>query len=296
MIDDDQEATRRRTHANATMSMVELLNSDEFAKVERCLRDAVDCAAQRVGAGSGQRSGAWTDNEIFTMRNRLLQMQENVLHKLRLGVDCSGLSEHAVNRNGELVLFSGHAYDRRCEEEIARLESEANALASELEACRAAVPAAVAERLRDDLRRARPSATMPEADGASAPNAAAASISQKAAGLEARLADASARLPSTRAKVEEAVARTARVVRTVQEESARGLTPKSKGQSLHKLLADSPTPTGAALPSGSGDEVAASPAILAAERAGHVAARTDWAKHLAMSCPSPITFSLRDAR
>ena len=55
-------------------------------------------------------------------------------------------------------------------------------------------------------------------------------------------------------------------------------------------------PTGAALPSGSGDEVAASPAILAAERAGHVAARTDWAKHLAMSCPSPITFSLRDAR
>ena len=114
------------------MSMVELLNSDEFAKVERCLRDAVDCAAQRVGAGSGQRSGAWTDNEIFTMRNRLLQMQENVLHKLGLGVDCSGLSEHAVNRNGELVLFSGHAYDRRCEEEIARLESEANALASEL--------------------------------------------------------------------------------------------------------------------------------------------------------------------
>ena len=107
------------------------MNSDEFAKVERCLRDAVDCAAQRVGAGSGQRSGAWTDNEIFPMRNRLLQMQENVLHKLRLGVDCSGLSEHAVNRNGELVLFSGHAYDRRCEEEIARLESEANARASE---------------------------------------------------------------------------------------------------------------------------------------------------------------------
>ena len=28
---------------------------------------------------------------MYSIRNRLLQMVDNVLHKLRLGVDCSGL-------------------------------------------------------------------------------------------------------------------------------------------------------------------------------------------------------------
>ena len=56
------------------MSMVELLNSDEFAKVERCLRDAVDCAAQRVGAGSGQRSGAWTDNGGMVLKKAKIKV------------------------------------------------------------------------------------------------------------------------------------------------------------------------------------------------------------------------------
>ena len=28
---------------------------------------------------------------MYAIRNRMLQMMDNVLHKLRLGVDCSGL-------------------------------------------------------------------------------------------------------------------------------------------------------------------------------------------------------------
>ena len=49
-------------------------------------------------------------------------MTDNVLHKLRLGVDCSVLSDHIVNKNGELVLYSGESYNKLHEEEIFSLD------------------------------------------------------------------------------------------------------------------------------------------------------------------------------
>ena len=57
-------------------------------------------------------------------------MTDNVLHKLRLGVDCSGLSDHIVNKNGELVLYSGESYNKLHEEAIAKLEEKVSPISS----------------------------------------------------------------------------------------------------------------------------------------------------------------------
>ena len=104
------------------MSMVELASHDEFSKIEKCLQSSVEETLQvrilgplplpssssfRVSSltfrfrfllflsfnspRQNHVSGNWSDNELYSIRNRLVQMTDNVLHKLRLGVDCSGL-------------------------------------------------------------------------------------------------------------------------------------------------------------------------------------------------------------
>jgi len=64
--------------------MLELASPEEFYKVEKSLQEAVEESLRSL-------NGQWTDNEAFAIRNRMIQMQENVLHKLRLGIDCSGV-------------------------------------------------------------------------------------------------------------------------------------------------------------------------------------------------------------
>ena len=103
--------------SSRTMSMVELASQDEFAKLTESLHESVEETMESV-------SGDWSENELHSIRNRVLQMTDNVLHKLRLGVDCSGLGDHIVNKNGELVLYSGETYNKLHQEEIEELEQK----------------------------------------------------------------------------------------------------------------------------------------------------------------------------
>ena len=269
------------------------------------------------------------------------------MHKLRLGVDCSGLSDHIVNKNGELVLYSGESYNKLHEEEIAKLEEkvspisspsfsrvrpptpnkpgtsvsltppfpsfpnvcfpQANEVAKELEECRKVVPQKILEQLERHLTSVRPSAEIKPQENATATTTAAAAAEEEigreneAAGppsakrvkvvdadpadLKTKLSSAWQRMPEIRAKIEEAVARTDRVIRAIEFEASKS----GQEANLKTLLGGE-----GGGEDGEGDEDRISPALKEAEVLGHVSVRKKWAK--LMNFSTPIKFSLKDAR
>ena len=110
------------------------------------------------------------------------------------------------------------------------------------------------------------------------------------ADLKEKLSFASSKLPEIRARIEEAVARTDRVIRAMEyqaEASTEGEGGKVAG--FEKLRQEEGGDK-----EGGHDEDKISPAIKEAEIAGHVSVRKKWAKLMTFS--TPIKFSLKDAR
>jgi len=251
--------------------MVELAGHEEFSKLESCLQSSVEETLQNI-------SGQWSENELYSIRNRLLQMTDNVLHKLRLGVDCSGLSDHIVNKNGELILYSGDSYNKLHEEEIANLEQKASDLAKQLEECRRVVPQQIMEKLQEHLENVRPNAELTD-DGGRENNAKVSVSATNPEDLKDKLSTTSQKMPEIRARIEEAVARTERVIRAIEYDASKS----GEESNLEQLLQEE---------TDSKDRI--SPALKEAEISGHVSVRKKWAK--LMSFSSPIKFSLKDAR
>ncbi|QDZ25113.1 hypothetical protein HOP50_16g76600 [Chloropicon primus] len=269
--------------------MVELASHEEFSKVTDSLHKAVDQALRSASLSD------WSENERHSIRSRLFQMTDNVLHKLRLGVDCSGLGDHIVNKNGELVLYSGESYNKIHQEEIENLEQKANSLAKELEECRQAVPQKILQQLKTQLDAVRPDCELKisaqEENRETKRARVDPSAKDNAEGLKDKLSFASQKMPEIRAKIEEAVARTDRVIRAMEYQAAAS---KSDGEgedigNLQKLLGE-----GGEDGTESGGTDGVSPAIKEAEATGHVSVRKKWAK--LMSFSSPMKFSLKDAR
>ncbi len=223
-------------------------------------------------------------------------------------------SDHIVNKNGELILYSGESYNKLHEEEIAALEAKATALAKQLEAHRQEIPKQIVETLQQQMETVRPNAAVAEMAMEMAPKDRAASEIEnendaganrgRGAGagtspgeLKEKISSVSQKMPAMRAKIEEAVARTDRVIRAIEQEAS-----KSGEERLGQLLGGAGAQegeeegeggAGASDGSGSGDG-GISPAIKEAAIAGHVSVRKKWAKLMTFS--SPVKFSLKDAR
>ena len=204
-------------------------------------------------------------------------------------------SDHIVNKNGELILYSGESYNKLHEEEIAALEAKATALAKQLEACRQEIPKQIVETLQQQMETVRPKAVMEPAASENENDAnreRGAGAGTRPGELKDKLSSVSQKMPEMRAKIEEAVARTDRVIRAIEQEAS-----KSGDDRLDHLLDG-----GAGAEEGEAEgeggardgEGGISPAIKEAAIAGHVSVRKKWAKLMTFS--SPVKFSLKDAR
>lgn len=184
---------------------------------------------------------------------------------------------------------------------------QANEVAKELEECRKVVPQKILEQLERHLTSVRPSAEIKPQENATATTTAAAAAEEEigreneAAGppsakrvkvvdadpadLKTKLSSAWQRMPEIRAKIEEAVARTDRVIRAIEFEASKS----GQEANLKTLLGGE-----GGGEDGEGDEDRISPALKEVEVLGHVSVRKKWAK--LMNFSTPIKFSLKDAR
>jgi regulator of replication initiation timing len=263
--------------------MVELASHEEFSKIETSLQNSVEETLRNI-------QGDWSENELYSIRNRLLQMVDNVLHKLRLGVDCSGLSDHIVNKNGELILYSGDSYNKLHEEEIENLEQKANQLAKELEECRRTVPGQIMENLKQQLESVRPNTDLKESETENNNLNNNATAVTNADHLKEKLSTACQKMPEIRAKIEEAVARTDRVIRAIEYETSKS----GEDGNLEQLLQEGNSNKDSSSDDGENGDAGLSPAVKQAEISGHISVRKKWAKLMTFS--SPMKFSLKDAR
>ena len=232
-------------------------------------------------------------------------------------------SDQIVNKNGELVLYSGDSYNKLHEDEIGELEekvkreeanqpsfeesfsfpfrsneqlvpflsfpkTKATRLATELEECRQKVPAQIVEKLHNHLRTLRPSTDIGDATGIKENHT---EDSEDVDGLKIKLSTTSRKLPEVRAKIEEAVARTERVIEAIEEQASKS----DADFSIEKLLEETAEEDEDEVQDeDDASESKISPELKKAEIAGHVSVRKKWVNM--MSCPSPLKFSLKDAR
>jgi len=197
-------------------------------------------------------------------------------------------SDQIVNKNGELVLYSGDSYNKLHEDEIGELEEKATRLATELEECRQKVPAQIVEKLHNHLRTLRPSTDIGDATGIKENHT---EDSEDVDGLKIKLSTTSRKLPEVRAKIEEAVARTERVIEAIEEQASKS----DADFSIEKLLEETAEEDEDEVQDeDDASESKISPELKKAEIAGHVSVRKKWVNM--MSCPSPLKFSLKDAR
>ena len=179
-------------------------------------------------------------------------------------------------------MYSGDSYNQLHEEEISKLEQKANELAKELEECRKTVPLQIMENLKTQLESVRPKAELTEANQRENDAKVSVNSAANAEDLKDKLSSTCQKMPEIRAKIEEAVARTDRVIRAIEQEASKS----GEETNLEELLQDDKKE----------DDVLASvsPALKRAEISGHVSSRKKWARLMTFS--SPIKFSLKDAR
>ena len=176
--------------------------------------------------------------------------------------------------------------------------SQANALAKDLEQRRSDVPKAILARLQAELEAVRPRSEV-ECSAKDAENECAGGggigkrprpAAEEVEELRGKLAATGGRMPEIRARIEEAVARTDRVVRAMeyQAQASEG----GSGGLGAVLRGGSEGVEGRDQEDDQDGEV--SPEVRAAEAAGHISVRKKWAKLMTFS--TPIKFSLKDAR
>ena len=176
--------------------------------------------------------------------------------------------------------------------------SQANALAKDLEQRRSDVPKAILARLQAELEAVRPRSEV-ECSAKDAENECVGGggigkrprpAAEEVEELRGKLAATGGRMPEIRARIEEAVARTDRVVRAMeyQAQASEG----GSGGLGAVLRGGSEGVEGRDQEDDQNGEV--SPEVRAAEAAGHISVRKKWAKLMTFS--TPIKFSLKDAR
>ena len=147
------------------------------------------------------------------------------------------------------------------------------------------------ENLKQQLESVRPNSELKECQRENSSmnhvnNSSAADADQ----LKEKLSTASQKMPEIRAKIEEAVARTDRVIRAIEYETSKS----GEEANLEHLLQEEDHGRGDNSGDNKDNSSSISPAVKQAEISGHVSVRKKWAKLMTFS--SPMKFSLKDAR
>ena len=99
-------------------------------------------------------------------------------------------------------------------------DDQASDLAKQLEECRRVVPQQIMEKLQEHLENVRPNAELTD-DGGRENNAKVSVSATNPEDLKDKLSTTSQKMPEIRARIEEAVARTERVIRAIEYDASK---------------------------------------------------------------------------